>query len=233
MTDNEKLRKLFQAALRVPDQLQPGDQAAGTAASGGIPQPASQVLPPPVPISSGLVAAAPSPAPGIANAGLDAAASAELGALLDEQHKRKRRKRRLEALATLGVFLALTGGGFGWFVHSPERVQAFHEAMRDIHSLGDIQGLVAKYRIALDRVAVHSGQIDGATESMGVSSHQDGEKDPNFDKEMHTMMGGGGTTSGERSRGLLEKFGNRKPDVAAPSAAAETRLGAGRAGGTP
>jgi len=218
MTDHEKLRKLFHAAMRAVDEPQAMDQPVRSQASQGAPSTTNQPLPAAAPLSNETPAPAGAvAAPTETNAGLDAASAAELAALLDEQHKRKTRKRRREALATLGVFLALTGGGLGWFVQSPARVQAFHEVMRDIHSVGDIQGLVAKYRAALDRVAGHAQQIDRSTESMGVSSRQDGEKDPNFDKEMRVMMGADGKTTGERNRVLQEKFGNLKPHAAAPN----------------
>jgi len=214
MTDKEKLQKLFAAALRAPNETPVRKPAR--AFGNPEPPPAAVQPPPPSAPAPGVSAApvtAPAPAeaaPVAANLGLDAAASAELAALLDEQNKRKARKRRRETLVTLLVLFGLTGGGFAWFVQSPDRVRAFREALNDIHSVGDIQGLVGKYRAALDKVAVHSQQIDRATESMGVTSKQDGVKDRYFDKEMRAMMGTEGKTIGERNRLLQEKFGSGK-----------------------
>lgn len=231
MTDKEKLQKLFAAALRAPNEAPVGKPVGKPVRASGAaeaPLAAVQPAPPSAPAPGVSAAPAASPAaaeaaPAVANLGLDAAASAELAALLDEQHKRKTRKRRRETLVTLLVLFGLTGGGFGWFVQSPERVRAFREAINDIHSVGDIQGLVGRYRAALDKIGVHSQQIDRATESMGVTSKQDGEKDRYFDKEMRAMMGSEGKTIGERNRLLQEKFGNGKlPGGAAHDSAAAT-----------
>lgn len=210
MTDKEKLRKLFHAALLAPDELPVGEPTRAVAAP-EVPPARTQSPPASAPTPNDSPSPVPEAAtPVVVNLGLDSASAAELAALLDEQHKRKTRKRRRETLVTLGVLFGLTGGGFGWFVHSPERVRAFQEALSDIRSVGDIQGLVGKYRAALDKVAVHSKQIDRATESIGVTSKQDGEKDRYFDKETRAMMGSEGETTGERNRALQDKFGNGK-----------------------
>lgn len=214
MADKEKLQKIFDAALRAEKESQ-----VATAARSSAPQaapPASQPDPPHARITNKDTAAGPATdiaaaSPDAANAGLDDASVAELAALLDEQHKRKLRKRRREALAILAILLVLASSAFAWFAQSPYRVQAIRDAMRDIHSVGDIQGLVAKYRAALDKVSVRSTQVNRATEAMGVSSNQDGEKDVNFDKEMRDMMGAEGKTIGERNRLIQEKFGGGKP----------------------
>lgn len=216
MTDKEKLQKLFEAALRVPDEQPVSGPVRAFVPREQSPaafQPAFSSVPPhvagPCPASSPAVAA---PSATVGNAGLDDASSAELAALLDERHKRITRKRRIDTLVTLIVLFGLTGGGYAWFVGSPKRVQAFHETMNDFHSLGDISSVVAKYRKALDRLSVRSKQIDQSTESMGVSSKQDGAKDPYFDKEMSAMMGGDGKTIGQRNRALQAKFGYMQRD---------------------
>lgn len=139
---------------------------------------------------------------------LNDAASTELAALLDEQHKRKARKRRMEALVTALVLLGLTGGGSAWFVQDAARVQAFKEAMRDIRSVGDVKSLVAKYQKALDRVAARGKQIDQATAAMGVKKSAADDKDPFMEEEMKKMMGGKGKTVGERNRALVKNFGH-------------------------
>ena len=210
MTDNEKLQQLFQAALK--------DTSEGKASLvRAFPSPTPIVANPPSIEPVPQVFFKPEEAPvaveasarPATNAGLGEAESAELGALLDEQNLRKSRKRRRELIGTFVVLFALTGGGFGWFVHSPARVQAFREAVKDIRSVGDIKSTVAQYQVALDRISARSSQIDEATQSMGVSSNQDGMADPNMDAEMHAMMGGEGKTTGERNKTLQNAFGKK------------------------
>ena len=205
MTDNAKLQQIFQAALKAP----PAEGKAALARAFPTPVPVAAV---PAAVESVPEIApeppAASPAP-VVNAGLSDAESKELAALLDEQHQRKSRRRRRELIGTLIVVFGLTGGGFGWFVQSPARIQAFREAIADIRSVGDVQAMVAKYQKALDKIAVRSTQIDQATESMGGSANQDGMKDVNMDAEMHAMMGGEGKTTGERNKMLQNAFGKK------------------------
>ena len=197
MTDQEKMQKLFEAALRAPAAPDALKQKQAV-----VPQQA------PAPVAAPeVVAAMPSPAVPVVNAGLDEESAAELGALLDERHQRMERQRRRNKLVTVVVFLALTGGGYGWFIQSPQRVQAFHEAMDDIRSVGDFASIVAKYNKSLEKIKVHSTQIDSATASMGIDPTKDDGKDPYFEKETKGMMIGEGKTVGERNRLLKEKFG--------------------------
>lgn len=198
MTDQEKLQQLFQAALKAP----PAEGKAALALAFPTPAP----LPTPAPVPEPLPQIVSTPLP---NAGLDEATSAELGALLDAQMAGQKRKRRRELIGTFVVLLGLTGGGFGWFVQSPTRVQAFREAMADIRSVGDVAAMVAKYQVALDKIATRSNQIDQATEAMGGSANQDGMKDVNMDAEMQAMMGGEGKTTGERNKMLQNAFGKK------------------------
>lgn len=218
MTDKEKLQKLFQAALQDTSEV----NKAPTRAFPTAPPQAAAVMA--VPATAPVfqpIPAQPTPAVELlpdpeapvrpmANAGLDAVASAELGILLDEQRERKSRQRRRELLMTLGVFLALTGGGYGWFVQSPQRVQAFKEAMRDIRASGDVMGMVSQYRKALDKIAVRSEQIDEATAAMGVKKSAKDDEDPYMEAEMSKMMGGKdkGKTVGERNKLLQQNFGH-------------------------
>lgn len=228
MTDNEKLQKLFQAALNDSSEGKvPLARAFPTAAPvrtvEALPESVSEPISEPIRETAATATAEIAlPPQHAANAGLGEAASAELGILLDEQLKRKNRKRRRETIGTLIVFFTLTVGGVGWFVQSPGRMQALKEAIRDIHDAGDLKTMVAKYQKALDRIAVRSQQIDAATESMGGSSNQDNEKDPNFNAEMKEMMGGKGKTTGERNAGLQKAFGKKfKQPEAAETPAAE------------
>jgi hypothetical protein len=227
MTDKDKLQKLFQAALldaseeRVTLARAYPKSTLDSLAAQAVTPPGPLVAPQPAPepVTMAPVAAAPVDAPEapasdlvqpMANAGLDAVSAEELRILLDDQHRRLKSRRRREMVTSLVVFLGITGGGFGWFVSSPERVQAVREAVKEVRSAGDIAGMVAKYQKALDKIATRAQDIDKATESMGVSSSLAGLKDVNMDAEMKEMMGGEGKTVGERNRLLKEKFGSVK-----------------------
>jgi len=227
MTDKEKLQKLFDAALKSPSDPNGGPlkRAFPTPVLEAAPIPAA-----PAPAAFADTVAA-SPRTGGSPAGvnepngaigasaptmaavLDDAASTELATLLDEQLRRKSRKRRMEALVAAVVLLGLTGGGSAWFVHSPVRVQALTEVMRDIRSVGDVKSMVAKYRAALDRVAARGQQIDQATAAMGVEKNAADEKDPYMEAEMSTMMGGESKTVGQRNQALQASFGNMAKDA--------------------
>jgi hypothetical protein len=224
MTDKDKLQKLFQAALldaseeRVTLARAYPKSTLETLASQAATPSGRLVTPQPSPEPVAMApAAAPAPVESaqelvqpMANAGLDAVSAEELRILLDEQHLRLKRRRRRELVGTLILFLGITGGGFGWFVSAPERVQAVRDAVKEVRSVGDIAGMVAKYQKALDKIATRAQDIDAATESMGVSSNQEGMKDVNMDAEMKEMMGGEGKTVGERNRLLQDKFGSVK-----------------------
>lgn len=216
-TDQDKLQKLFQAALNDASAEKATLARAFPKSTPVTPQMPPQVTAMPAPqafqipaepVAPAAPAAAEDCVQPMANAGLDEAAAEELRILLDEQHLRLKRKRRRETVCALAVFFAITGGGFGWFVHSPDRVQAFKDAIRDIRSAGDVMAMVDKYRKALDKIAVRGDQINQATESMGVTSSLEGVKDIYMDAEMKEMMGGEGKTVGERNRMLQQKFGD-------------------------
>ncbi|MGL5019541.1 MAG: hypothetical protein ACRDBP_15510 [Luteolibacter sp.] len=220
MTDKDKLQKLFQAALLDVSEEKANLVRALPKATGGFPAPQAEIPCSPLPVALPAdESAAPAPvsvAPAtefvqpMANAGLDAVSAEELRILLEEQHQRLKRRRRREMVGTLLFLLAFTGGGFGWFVHSPDRVQAFRDAVKEVRSVGDIAGMVAKYQKALAVIGTRAQDIDAATESMGVSSNQEGMQDVYLDAEMKEMMGGEGRTVGERNRMLQEKFGGVK-----------------------
>lgn len=138
----------------------------------------------------------------------DTALSEELGAILDAKvAKEKSKKRRGRIMLVLFLF-GLTGGSAAWVVANPERYEAMKQVVTDIKSAGDIQGMVAKYQKALDKIAVRGEQIDAATESMGVDPRSaDHIEDQGFDKEMREMMGeDGGPTTAQRDKLLREKF---------------------------
>lgn len=237
MTDKEKLQKLFDAALRAPAEpivTKPALPAAtrATVPAAAKPVPVAAPLPTPAvaPVQSAAVpnaAAKPAPAAPPVNAGLDEETSAELAALLDARHQRTRRKNRIGSLVTTVVFLGLAGGGYGWFVQSPQRVQAFQDAMQDIKSVGDVTSIASKYNQSLAKIKVSSDRINSATASLGVDPTKDDGKGPDLDAEMKGMMGGEGKTAGDRNRLLKEKFGamgksSANPGVPTPAGNAPT-----------
>lgn len=141
-------------------------------------------------------------------ASLDNTISAELGEIMDAKVSKEKRKKRNGRLVMLGLLLGVTGGASAWVVTNPERVEAFKAVAAEIRSVGDIQGMVAKYQKALDKIAVRGEQIDAATVSMGVDpASAEGMADQGFDKEMREMMGeGGGPTTASRNSKLQQKF---------------------------
>lgn len=108
----------------------------------------------------------------VITAGLDDATSAELGALLNERHQRMKNRRRGSFWATVVFLLDLAGGGYGWFIQSPQRVQAFHDALDDIRSVGDFPSIVTKYKKSLEKIKVRTTQIDRASSLLGISPNQ-------------------------------------------------------------
>ncbi len=212
MTDQEKLKQLFEAALKDTSDLNKAPTRAFVTPSV---KPIPPTSPPPEPvqeIAPAPVAVVEIPVAPPVNAGLDDATATELGVLLDEQRARIKRRHIRQTLTTLAVCLALCGGGFGWFVQSPDRVQAFKDAIKDVRSVGDVKSLVANYRDALDRVAARSQQIDQATAAMGVKASAADEEDPYFDAEMQEMMGGEGKTVGQRNKALQQNFDQMKTE---------------------
>lgn len=230
MTHTEKLQQIFNAALKdSSDFNKPFTRAFPTSLAAkpvAASQPTVEPAPSPepvveVPVALATPAASAAPA---TSAGLSESESTELGKLLDAQEQRKTRKRRRDALMTLGVLTILTGNAFCWFVNSPQRVVAFKEAIHDIRSVGDVKSMVAKYQVALDKIGARSKQIDQATASMGVSSNQDGVKDPNMNAEMLTTMGGEGKTTGQRNQMVQKAFGAKKENQPATTEQATVAL---------
>lgn len=139
---------------------------------------------------------------------LDMGISAELGAIMDAKIVREKRKRRRSLIFMLLFFVGITGGAAGWVVSNPARFAEMKKVVAEIRSVGDIEGMVAKYQKALDKVAVRSEQIDAATVSMGVDPASAADmEDQGFDKEMRDMMGeDGGPTSASRNAKLQGEF---------------------------
>lgn len=134
----------------------------------------------------------------------------ELGALLEEQMERSRRKRKRELLFTLLFLGGSTVGAAGWFVSDADRVEATKAVLSDIRSISDVQSIVAKFQDSLDRVAVRGNQIDQATAALGVAVKPSELKDQYMEEEMKQMMGEeGGKTVGERNRALQKAFSDR------------------------
>lgn len=224
MTDQEKLQKLFDAALRDSSPIEKAPTRA-VPKTPATPEVAAKIekthvvaSEPTAPITTSQpVAEAPV---------LDKAAAEELGALLDEQVRRRRRKHRIESMVAALVLIGLTGGSVGWFVHSPERVEAFRAVLKDIRSVGDVKSMVAKYEAALKRISARGQQIDQASSAMGVKPSEKDEKDAYFDSEMKQMMGGEGKTTGERAGKMQQAFGDmRKKHDVSPEHVATTEDG--------
>lgn len=127
MTDPQKLQQLFEAALRAPAAA---EGKAALARAFPIPAPIAAPPTPAEAVREAVFTPVPpvaSAAP-LANPGLNEAASAKLGALLDDSLALQKRRRRRELIGTFVVLIGLTGGGLGWFVQSSARIQAFREA---------------------------------------------------------------------------------------------------------
>ncbi|MEO5917715.1 MAG: hypothetical protein ABIS50_26020 [Luteolibacter sp.] len=228
MTDKEKLQQLFQAALQDSSHgTKPLARAFPTAPA--VVTPPVLQSPSPAPVQPAVVVEVPAPraieplVQPMPNAGLDHETATELGALLDAQIKRKARRRRRELVMTLVVCFGLTGGGYGWFIQSPSRVQAFSDAMKDIRSVGDIKGMVAKYQKALDRVAARGQQIDQASVAMGVDPTKVSNEDAYFTEETKDVMKVEGVDMGARNKRLQDSLGKlaKHPDAAAAVAEAD------------
>lgn len=229
MTDQEKLQKLFDAALRDSSPVEKAPTRA-------VPSPslATRVEPETreIPLAASVPAQSASKPAQAERATLsaeevpvlDKAAAEELGILLDAQIKRQKSKRRRESLVMAVFLIGLTGGSSAWFVNSPERVQALFSVIAEIRSVGDIQAMVAKYEAALERVKVRGEQLDQATTSMGVKITGD-EKDQYFDAEMKEMMGGEGKTSGDRAAMLQKNFGKMQDEHGKPGEQLANSLG--------
>lgn len=139
---------------------------------------------------------------------LDSGINAELSAIMDAKIARTKRKRRRGLIFMALFFVGITGGATGWVVTNPERYAEMKKVVAEIKSVGDIQGMVAKYQKALDKIAVRGEQINSATASMGIDpASADDMEDQGFDKEMRAMMGeDGGPTTAARNAKLIEKF---------------------------
>jgi hypothetical protein len=232
MTHQEKLQKLFEAALKsqpedfgahpvknrsVPASQTPGPETRIQTQEQSKSGPANREMEEkPLDVSTG------------ASRTLNREESEELGVLLDDQVRRRRRRHRMEALVTALVLFGMTGGGLAWFVANPDRVQAFQEAMRDIRSVGDIKALVASYQVSLAKISSRSGQIDQSSISMGSNHARTTDEDPCMEAEMSEMMGGdGGQTVGARNKRLAEKFGDMASHSEVDSAGVTETVGGG------
>jgi hypothetical protein len=148
MTHAEKLQQLFEAALKDSSDLHKAPTRAFPTPL-GVPQvPAIQAASAPEPAPAPVVEISALP---VANAGLSDAVSAEPATLPDRQTPQETGSGRCRAMIALGVFLALAGGGFCWFVQSPQRVLAWQEAFREVRSVGDATSIVSKYQAAMDK----------------------------------------------------------------------------------
>lgn len=211
---NEKLQALFDAALKAPEV--PVAKPVGPVSK--APQ---ESISPPSEVQEVGKASQPAVATPVPVAGravqpvhFEKKEADELGALLDDQMARQKRKRSLDFVITMFVLGGSLLGGIGWFVSDGQRVHAFMSAIGEIRSVSDIQSLVAKYQESLDRVAVRSDQINQATAAMGVKSSTEGLKDVHMEAEMREMMGDeGGKTVAERNSQLQKSFGEKAAEA--------------------
>lgn len=100
-------------------------------------------------------------------ASLDTSVNAEPAEIMDTKIARDKTRRRRRLVAVLVLF-GITGGATAWVLSNPERVGTMREAVASVKSLTEIKGMVAKYQVALDKVAVCGKQIDAASSAMGV-----------------------------------------------------------------
>jgi hypothetical protein len=209
MTDKEKLQQLFDAALKSSplDTTKPLKRAFSEPATPSAP--VSKGDPTPIVEAPAIEMAPEAPDASPAVGGLDKAAADDLGAMLDKKVRKMARKRRIEVWVTAIVVIGSISGGFGWFVRSPTRVEAFTAALREIRSISDVKSLAARYQKALDRTAARGRQIDQAAAAMGVNVSAEDDKKAGMDDEIQKMMGGDGKTSDQRDQKLREKFGDK------------------------
>jgi hypothetical protein len=225
MIGREDLDKLFEAALHeteapsrfgTPESMRKKAPAAFRKAAPPFQSAAS------APVSTAAFEAAPfmadKPVPAKSEvlldqhgvASLDTAINAELAEIMDDKIARDKARRRRGRLVLVLFLLGITGGATGWIAANPDRVEALKNTIAEIKSVGDIQGMVAKYQASLDKIGERGKQIDNATVAMGVDpASVDENEDPGFDKEMKAMMGGeGGKTTAARDKILHHKFGD-------------------------
>jgi hypothetical protein len=211
MSDREDLDKLFEAALRQTEP--PGYSIGRLSKTPGKAEPSGYTPAPPfartpVPVSAPIAISQEAPLLDERGAAsLDTAMNEELEAIVDAKMAKAKARRRRGAVMTL-LFVALTfGGGAAWFVTSPQRMAALKEALAEIKSFGDVNGLVAKYQASLDRVALRSEQINQASAMLGVDPNSIATEDAGFDQEMRDLVGEeGGPTTAARDAKLREKF---------------------------
>lgn len=216
MTDQEKLQKLFDAALKDGSEVNRKLTRVGPSTSSPAPRDpvqsaATAVMDAPAHSSTDVETAEPSGdfVKPMENAGLDHQTSDELAGLLDAKIARDARKHKRGRIITILFFVSITAGGAGWVAKSPERFNALCDALRDIRSVGDVKSMVAKFQSSLDKVAVRGQQIDQATQAMGVVDTGEDHEDAYFTEEMKGMMGEQGKnqkTVGERAAKLEAAF---------------------------
>jgi hypothetical protein len=221
MTGHDDLEKLFEAALQekeapsrygTPESMKKGAPAAfhrpAPPFQAATPQPQAPFQAPPCSAAPSAPATPEAMRDQQGGASLGTTINAELAEIMDAKIAREKRRRRRGFLATILLFVGVTGGATGWILSNPDRFEAIKQAIAEIKSVGDIQSMVAKYQKALDRIAVRGQQIDAATTAMGVDPTSVVEhEDPGFDKEMQAMIGGeGGKTTAARDKLLREKF---------------------------
>lgn len=135
-----------------------------------------------------------------------------LGALLEENERRMKKKLfRQKMYANLIILGLMTSTGV-WYSTSPRAqaevaalIPALRQSVKDVKNVG---GILGEYDKSLKKIATHSTQIEDATRSMGIDPTSVSEKDDlNMDKEMSEFTRGEGKTTTQRNKMLQEKLG--------------------------
>lgn len=170
-----------------------------------------------MPVAVAAVAAAPAPVEAAAPAVAEEPSfkdepNAEFQAMIEHREQKMHKKRKRQSLALSLICIAALGSFGTWCVVSPTAKAkiaavktAMSESKRDLKTLSSI---TKQYDKSLEKVAVHSTDIDNATRAMGGDPKAvDKSGDPSMEKEMQDFGGDGTRSTADRNRDLKSKFG--------------------------
>jgi len=138
--------------------------------------------------------------------------NAEFQAMIEAREQKIHKKRKCQSLVLTFACLAALGSFGTWCAVSPTakaKIESLKTAMaeskRDLKTLGSI---TKQYDKSLEKIAVHSGDIDNATRAMGGDpTAVDKSGDPSMEREMQDFGGDGTRSTADRNRDLKSKFG--------------------------
>ncbi|QUE50284.1 hypothetical protein KBB96_15590 [Luteolibacter ambystomatis] len=138
--------------------------------------------------------------------------NAEFQSMIEAREQKMTNKRKRQSVVLTLVCLAALGSFGTWCAVSPTakaKIATFKTAMaeskRDLKTLGSI---TKQYDKSLEKIAVHSGDIDSATRAIGGDpTAVDKSGDPSMEKEMQEFGGDGTRSTTDRNRDLKSKFG--------------------------